>query len=133
MWQTTPSAATLLGRLPLGEYLQSNSLANGTLSVAYQNVDHNIDGDALDLAMAYDVTTLFALYPSLNTVSVQVHENDDHASDVDRYQFDRQMVNSYLTQVSNNAITQATIRSSSRRNRGTRRWTTWPTSATSTT
>ena len=97
----------LLGRLPLGEYLQSNSLANGTLSVAYQSVDHNIDGDALDLAMAYDVTTLFALYPSLNTVSVQVHENDDHASDVDRYQFDRQMVNSYLTQVSNNAITQA--------------------------
>ncbi len=97
----------LLGRLPFGEYLQSNSLANGTLSVAYQNVDHNIDGDALDLAMAYDVTTLFALYPSLNTVSVQVHENDDHASDVDRYQFDRQMVNSYLTQVSNNAITQA--------------------------
>ena len=97
----------LLGRLPFGEYLQSNSLANGTLSVAYQNVDHNIDGDALDLAMAYDVTTLFALYPSLNPVSVQVHENDDHASDVDRYQFDRQMVNSYLTQVSNNAITQA--------------------------
>lgn len=96
----------LVSRLPLGTYVESTSVANSTLDLTYRAIDHNIDGDALDLALAYDVTALMAVYPSIDTIGVTLNEDDDHERDVERYQFTRQLVNDYLARASNSAITQ---------------------------
>lgn len=94
--------------LPLGAYAASLS-SDGTgasLSIEYAAVDSDIEGDAVDCALAYDVVALMSIQPSLSSVQVTVNDDDDHQSDRDLYVFERATVESLLASATDNAITQ---------------------------
>ena len=94
-----------VGALPMGSNAQATSFANGTVSIEYVSINHDVEGDAIDLALAYNVVALMAAYPdTVNTIEITVHESDDHPKDVDAYRFERTMVESALARVSGNTI-----------------------------
>ncbi len=110
---TKPSSAdnraAFVRALPLGDYVTASSFSNGTLAIDYSSVNHNIDGDAIDLALAYDVVAIMATYgDSVDSVKIELHESDDHSYDVDTYIFDRAMVEDMLASVSSNEYTKIT-------------------------
>lgn len=110
---TKPSGAdnraAFVRALPLGDYVTASSFSNGTLAIDYSSVNYNIDGDAIDLALAYDVVAIMATYgDSVDTVKIELHESDDHPYDVDTYIFDRAMVEDMLAYVSSNEYTKIT-------------------------
>lgn len=94
-----------VGALPMGANAQATSYANGTVSIEYASINHDVEGDAIDLALAYNVVAIMAAYPdTVGAIEVTVHESDDHPKDVDTYRFERTMVESALARVSGNTI-----------------------------
>lgn len=94
-----------VGALPMGANAQATSFANGTVSIEYASINHDVEGDAIDLALAYNVVAIMAAYPdTVDAIEITVHESDDHPKDVDAYRFERTMVESALARVSGNAI-----------------------------
>lgn len=105
----TAALLAALQSMPLGGYA-ANVSTDGTgssLSVEYLDIDHNVEGDAVDNAIAYDVVALMSLYPSLQTVQVTVNDDDDRDDDRDLYVFERTSVEDLLARATSNAITQA--------------------------
>lgn len=91
--------------LPMGSNAQATSFANGTVGIEYASINHDVEGDAIDLALAYNVMAIMAAYPdTVNTIEITVHESDDHPKDVDAYRFERTMVEGALARVSGNTI-----------------------------
>lgn len=104
----TETVLGLVQGLPLGTYAASLS-GDGTgasLSIEYAAVDSDIEGDAVDCALAYDVVALMSIQPSLSSVQVTVNDDDDHRDDIDLYVFERATVESLLASATDNAITQ---------------------------
>lgn len=97
--------ADFVNALPLGSNADNPTYGDGVVTIGYTSVDHDIDSDAIDLALAYNVVAIMAVYPdTVDTVEIQIHESDDHPRDTDSYRFERAAVEKALAYVSGNAI-----------------------------
>lgn len=103
----TQTVATMLSSMPLGTFPMTVGYDNAaSVTIEYTDVDHNIEGDMIDNAIAYNVTSLMAVYPQLQSVTFTVNENDDHELEYDHYVVDRSSLESLLARTSSNEITQ---------------------------
>lgn len=74
-----PKVESLVRSLPLSEFAGDIDVSKGVdvLSLAYRDVPESYDGDSVDAALAYDVTTLFCAMPLVNEIQVTVTEKDE--------------------------------------------------------
>lgn len=74
-----PNVESLIRSLPLSEFAGDIDVSKGVdvLSLAYRDVPESYDGDSVDAALAYDVTTLFCTMPLVNEIQVTVTEKDE--------------------------------------------------------
>lgn len=74
-----PKVESLIRSLPLSEFAGEIDVSKGVdvLSLAYRDVPESYDGDSVDAALAYDVTTLFCAMPLVNEIQVTVTEKDE--------------------------------------------------------
>lgn len=72
-----------------GQGVDASADEAGAVRVSYTGLDHRIDGDTIDRALAYNAMALMAVAPDVQRVIYDVHENDDPARDTDRYAFVR--------------------------------------------
>ncbi len=95
----TSSLEALTRALPMSSYVNSVSADTNSsnLTVAYTNVDGNIDGDAIDYALVYDAVATLSACPGLSSVTYTVQELYDDPHDIDAYVYSRTMLNSMLT------------------------------------
>ena len=102
------SMLPMMETMPLGRYTNNVEIDSGLtqLKAEYLGIDHNLDGDAIDNALAYDVVALMAVCPSLQSIQLTVNEDDDHDLEYDVYVFERTVVEELLGRATSNAITQ---------------------------
>ena len=69
----------LLTNLPMGEWGANLDVTrgNGVLRFDYLRVPDYIDGDSIDLALAYNATVLFCVVPDVQEIQVTLTESDD--------------------------------------------------------
>lgn len=101
------SMLPMMETMPLGRYANNVEIDSGLtqLKAEYLGIDHNVDSDAIDNALAYDVVALMAVCPSLQSVQLTVNEDDDHDLEYDVYVFERTVVEELLGRATSNAIT----------------------------
>ncbi len=95
--------------LPLGSYVSADQTVRinaDTFEVYYANVSEDIDGDAIDRAIVYNVAAAFSAYPNLQRLNVVVHEAYDEHHDADVYAFDRSQLERAFANASDDAVTQ---------------------------
>ena len=70
---------SLIRSLPLSEFAGDIDVSKGVdvLSLAYRDVPESYDGDSVDAALAYDVTTLFCTMPLVNEIQMTVTDKDE--------------------------------------------------------
>lgn len=80
----------LLAALPMGAQVADLDVTRGedVLSFAFREVPEAYEGDAVDLALAYDATALFCVFPEVNTIEITVTEQDE-PNEEDYYTFTR--------------------------------------------
>lgn len=105
----TSEVAALAAELPLGANLREAGIdtANAaTVYLDYTEVSGDIEGDALDRALVYNVAAIFAVYPDISAVRATLQEAYDSQWDADTYLFDRTRVEQCFANTSGNAVTQ---------------------------
>lgn len=82
--------ASLLAALPMGAQAIDLDVTRGedVLSFAFREVPEAYEGDAVDLALAYNATALFCVFPEVNTIEITVTEQDE-PNEEDYYTFTR--------------------------------------------
>lgn len=106
---TSSEVADLAAELPLGAHRREAGLddtATGVAYIDYTEVSEDIDGDAIDLALAYNATAIFSVYPDISMVCVTLQEANDSQWDADTYVFERTSLESSFTSVSDGLVTQ---------------------------
>lgn len=106
---TSSEVADLAAELPLGAHRHEAGLddtATGVAYIDYTEVSEDIDGDAIDLALAYNATAIFSVYPDISMVRVTLQEANDSQWDADTYVFERTSLESSFTSVSDGLVTQ---------------------------
>lgn len=106
---TSSEVADLASELPLGAHRREAGLddtATGVSYIDYTEVSEDIDGDAIDLALAYNATAIFSVYPDISMVRVTLQEANDSQWDADTYVFERTSLESSFTSVSDGLVTQ---------------------------
>lgn len=106
---TSSEVADLASELPLGAHRREAGLddtATGVAYIDYTKVSEDIDGDAIDLALAYNATAIFSVYPDISMVRVTLQEANDSQWDADTYVFERTSLESSFTSVSDGLVTQ---------------------------
>lgn len=106
---TSSEVADLAAELPLGAHRREAGLddtATGVAYIDYTEVSEDIDGDAIDLALAYNATAIFSVYPDISMVRVTLQEANDSQWDADTYVFERTSLESSFTSVSDGLVTQ---------------------------
>lgn len=105
----TSEVAALAAELPLGANLREAGIDTANAATAYLDyteVSGDIEGDALDRALVYNVAAIFAVYPDISAVRATLQEAYDSQWDADTYLFDRTRVEQCFANTSGNAVTQ---------------------------
>lgn len=81
---------SLLAALPMGVHAVDLDVTRGedVLAFAFREIPEAYEGDAVDLALAYDATALFCVFPEVNTIEITVTEQDE-PNEEDYYTFTR--------------------------------------------
>ncbi|MDY2777331.1 MAG: permease prefix domain 1-containing protein [Collinsella sp.] len=87
----------LIRHLPMGEWSGAidATLGPGVLAFAFRDLPDSLDGDAVEVALAYDVTALFCALPELDEIRITTTEApdpldfDEDDLDEERYVFTR--------------------------------------------
>lgn len=80
----------LIGSLPMAQWASGVDVTKGpgVLCVDYLAIDHTVDGDSVEAALAYNVAALLAAMPEVQEIRVNVSESDE-PGDMDYYVFKR--------------------------------------------
>lgn len=89
-------------QLPLGDLLESAGGDSASFDVSYGYAD-DIDGDAVECAVAYDAAAAFSAFPGLQTLNVTVREGHG-GGDADVFSIARATVEQRLSSVSGGAL-----------------------------